>query len=86
MTNDKLFEIYKEWLGHETTYTIDDLLNHTYVNLTMYEDDNKLIDHLYYIVPDFYNSQARFFIFYEVNEFLKDKAGNMELQNSWFAI
>ena len=43
---------------------------------------SRVINRLFYLVPDFFKSNLRIFIFYEENTFLKDSKQNLKLIQS----
>ena len=52
------------------------------IKIAIFESSSKVINRLFYLVPDFFNSNLRIFIFYEENTFLKDSKQNLKLIQS----
>jgi hypothetical protein len=58
--------------------------NFPFSNRDTCEDDSKVINWLFYFVPDLSGTIPRCFFFFEENVFAKDELGDLILQNSSF--
>ena len=55
-------------------------------NFDIHEDENILVNRLYYAVPRFENGRFQFYVFYEENIFRKESNGDLMLVHSEYGI
>ena len=79
MTKDEIYEYYLQWRKGSRTLSVEELFSAYTIDQNIFESSSKVINRLFYLVPDFFNSNLRIFIFYEENTFLKDSKQNLKL-------
>lgn len=63
---------------------MNEILNTPITNVNIFENEQMLIDRLFYVVTDFYENKLRVLIFYEENVFLKEINDELVLvQDIW---
>ena len=72
MTKDEVYEYYLHWRKGSRTLSVEELFSAYTIDQNIFESSSKVINRLFYLVPDFFKSNLRIFIFYEENTFLKD--------------
>lgn len=82
MTKDEVYEYYLHWRKGSRTLSVEELFSAYTIDQNIFESSSKVINRLFYLVPDFFNSNLRIFIFYEENTFLKDSKQNLKLIQS----
>ena len=76
MTKDEVYEYYLHWRKGSRTLSVEELFSAYTIDQNIFESSSKVM------VPDFFNSNLRIFIFYEENTFLKDSKQNLKLIQS----
>lgn len=84
MTKEEVYQYYLQWKRGEKTWTMNEILNTPITNVNIFENEQMLIDRLFYVVTDFYENKLRVLIFYEENVFLKEINDELVLvQDIW---
>lgn len=79
-----MYQYYLQWKRGEKTWTMNEILNTPITNVNIFENEQMLIDRLFYVVTDFYENKLRVLIFYEENVFLKEINDELVLvQDIW---
>lgn len=86
MTKEKLQEIYEKWAAERDQRPIDDLFSCPIGNFDLMENEERLVNRIYYTVPYFIDHRLFCFTFYEENSFQKDSEGEMQSLHSTFGI
>ena len=88
MTKSEIYEKYRKWRKESCGCYLDELFHQPIASYDMFEDDKKLVNRLYYIVPKYTTAGLDCFIFYEENIFEKKTnddliwiASSFDLQN-----
>lgn len=84
MSTLKLYACYLSWLGSTEPVSPQQLFEFPFSNTDIYEDDFKVVNRLFYFVPDLSGTTPRCFFFFEENCFSKDELGDLILQVSSF--
>ncbi|WP_217957586.1 hypothetical protein [Acutalibacter muris] len=79
----KFYGCYLSWLGASEPVPLQSLFDFPFTNRDIYEED-KVVNRLFYLVPDLSGTVPRCFFFFEENVFSKDKVGDLLLQTSAF--
>ena len=82
MTTDEIYEYYLHWRKGSRTLSVEELFSAYTIDQNIFESSSKVINRLFYLVPDFFKSNLRIFIFYEENTFLKTKGDDLKLIHS----
>ena len=82
MTKDEVYEYYLHLRKGSLTLSVEELFSAYTIDHNIFESSSKVINRLFYLVPDFFKSNLRIFIFYEENTFLKDSKQNLKLIQS----
>lgn len=77
MTRDEIYAEYLTWA--KLPKSEQSLFDSAIDNHDVYEDENIVLNYLFYQVNEFSNDSIRRFAFCEANLFLKDDVGNLEL-------
>ncbi|MGI6254864.1 MAG: hypothetical protein ACOYJZ_04455 [Acutalibacter sp.] len=77
MTQAQLYDLYSQWA--ERPDQASSLLSHPIGNFDIFEDDRRLINRLYFVVPSFTNQHFTCFIFFQENTFRKNRLGDLAL-------
>lgn len=77
MTESQLVELCARWSG--TVDPPSGLLRHPIGDFDIFEDDSRLINRLYFVVPSFAGNHFRCLIFFQENTFRKDRRGDLAL-------
>jgi len=84
MSESAIYQRYLSWLGHHAPVSFQNLFDFPFINRDIYEDDFKVVNRLFYFVPDLSGATPRCFFFFEENCFSKDELGDLVLQASSF--
>ena len=80
----KLYDCYLSWLGSTEPVSSQQLFEFPFTNTDIYEDDFKVVNRLFYFVPDLSGATPRCFFFFEENVFSKNELGHLILLTSSF--
>lgn len=84
MTQHEIYNAYLQWLGGCQANVFSDLFQTPFAHFDIFEDEERLVNRLFYIVPTFLDDCLRCFVFFEENEFQKDQQGDLILiHSSW---
>ena len=88
MTKNEVYQNYRKWREEPCGYPFDELFHQPIASYDIFEDDKKLVNRLYYVVPKYTQAGLDCFIFYEENIFEKKTnddliwiASSFDLQN-----
>lgn len=81
-----LYDCYLSWLGSKKPVPLQHLFDFPFANRDTYEDDSKVVNHLFFFIPDLSDEMPRCFFSFEENVFSKDEFGDLTLQRSSFHI
>ncbi len=84
MSRPDIYERYLSWLGGREPVPPQSLCDFPFSNTDTYEDESKVVNRLFYFVPDLSDTCPRCFFFFEENVFSKDALGDLVLQSSSF--
>ena len=79
MTKDEVYEYYLHWRKGSRTLSVEELFSAYTIDQNIFESSSKVINRLFYLVPDFFKSNLRIFIFYEEQN-LKLIQSNLKIQ------
>lgn len=84
MTETQIREAYANWLPESARGQKKELLSSSIsdvftVNFDLFEDTEKLISRVYYLVPHWICNRFACFTFYREDTFQKDKSGELKL-------
>ena len=79
MSDFEVLQAYASWAG---TAVPDKLPGLPFANLDVFENENSLINRLFYFVPDFSAGELRCFFYFEDNLFSKEANGDLILKES----
>lgn len=82
MTQNEIYQKYLDWREGPAECSKEELFESVIGNKDVYEDENILLNYLFYQVREFSDGNFRCFSFYEANLFTKDNADNLELAHS----
>ncbi len=91
MTIEELYRQYLKWVGEKTELTQAGLCQSPVLNKEVYENEEMVISHLYYLIVNSKGRITRHFIFYEENTFHKTQDEDLVLvhdilSNKWGVI
>ncbi len=87
MSEQKLYQAYLSWLDHSSTaISFEQLLDFPIACFDVSEDDQQVINHLIYFIPDLSGRHPRSFFFFEENIFAKDDRDDLNLVHSSFQL
>ena len=86
MTIEELYRQYLNWVGGEPELTREELCQSPVLNKEVYENEEMVISHLYYLIVNSTGRITRYFIFYEENTFRKTQDENLALVHSTYRI
>ncbi len=81
-----IYQAYIAWLGGGKPVPLQRLLDCPFANKDIFEDESKLVNYLFYFVPDISGPVPRCFFFFEENTFLKDEVGDLVLLHSSYRL
>ena len=84
MTQQQIYQSYLQVVSSSSPLPPEKLLAFPSVNIDIFEDDSRVVNRLYYVLPNSYNATSDLFIFFEENSFLKDASGDLSLSSSTF--
>lgn len=74
MTEQELYIEYLKWEKGKVKKVPEELFEISFAKYDVYEDPWITINYRFFLVPQFYQQQWNFFIFYEVNTFVKESS------------
>lgn len=86
MTKDEVYQKYLEWHKGKVPMSSIDLFQRTAANVDVFENENTVINHLYYLVVEPCENNSEYFIFYENNMFSKSDNNDINLVKSEYFI
>lgn len=82
MTQHEIYDIYLQWLGDCKPNVFSDPFQTPFAHFDVFEDEERLVNRLFYIAPTFSDALLRCLIFFEENEFRKNEQGDLILAHS----
>lgn len=82
MTASQVYEAYLVWLGGHPPKPAQQIFDLPVANCDLFEDESRVVNRLFFLVPDTFGGTLRCFSFFEENTFLKDSQGDMTLAGS----
>ena len=79
MTKDEMYAKYLEWTGGRYQLSKTEVFHMPVMNRDVYENQVLVINHLFYVIAENDGTNARYFVFYEANTFVKTENGDMTL-------
>ena len=86
MTKDEIYQRYLAWNNGENPLMCRELFKNPVANVDVFENDDIIINHLYYLVARAAKETSFCFVFYESNTFSKIGNGEVDLINSEFSM
>ena len=86
MTIEELYRQYLNWAGEEPELTQEELCQSPVLNKEVYENEELVVSHLYYLIVNSMGRITRHFIFYEENTFRKTQDEDLVLVHSTYRI
>lgn len=81
MNQEKLLAAYRSWSGSRAKKIPAPI---PIGSVDVFEDDSRVVNRLFYLVPDMSSGTLRCFFFFEENTFTKDSFGDLELAGTTF--
>ncbi len=82
MTKDEVYQKYLEWHKGKLPMSYVELFQSAAANVDVFENENTVINHLYYLVVERCENNSKYFIFYENNLFSKSGDDEFNLVKS----
>ncbi len=84
MTEAQIHEAYVNWLPESERAQAKDFTSTDFptVNFDVFEDEETLVNRIYFLIPHLIEGHLSCFIFYEENTFQKGENGDMDLIRS----
>lgn len=86
MTQDEVYNKYVLWSEGKPELTEKDLFRMSVANRDVYENQNIVVNHLYFLFVKCVGVQSKVFVFYEENTFLKKMNEDLVLIHSTYII
>lgn len=86
MTIEELYRQYLIWAGEEPELTQEELCQSPVLNKEVYENEELVVSHLYYLIVTCVGRKTKHFIFYEENTFCKIQDEDLVLIHSTYRI
>lgn len=82
MTVENMYQSYLRWLDGAEARSPDRIFQYSVGDLDVFEDQSRVVNRLFYVVPCAEEGRQRYFTFFEENLFQKDARGDLHLVRS----
>lgn len=86
MTRKEIFAKYLEWSNEYAEMTEETLFQNPVLNREVYETQEVIVSHLYFLIVSCIDETSRSFVFYEENTLKKMGNGDLILLHSTYKI
>lgn len=84
MTKEEVYEAYLLWNNDSPAVPLSCLFETPFANLDVFEDERRLVNRLFFLVPKVSRAALEVFLFFEESLFLKDESDDLLFLESSF--